>query len=87
MNEGIELVPALMMVAMSSLFRSRAEIKRREDDPEYAKQAAVRELLKAEKIYNAAYEQAADDNAEYERSPRAFMRRLARQYEYSEDRK
>lgn len=85
MDEGIELAPVLMMAAMSRVFRSRAEIKRREDDPEYAKQAAARKLLKAEKEYNAIYEQAMADNDEYECAPRAFMRRLAKSNEYSGD--
>jgi hypothetical protein len=72
---GIGLAAA-MMVSMA--FRSRAEVKRRQDDPEYAAKVAARELLKAEEKYNAIYEQAAAENAEYERSPRAFIRRLSK---------
>lgn len=72
---NIGLVAAMLM---ATAFRSRAEIERRRQDPEYAAAARVRELEKAEAQYSILYEQANADNAEYECSPRSFRRRLKR---------
>lgn len=76
MNEhvDIELSSALVMAAAFSIFGR----KRRMEDPEYA--AAEEELLrvKAEAKYVAEYNQALVDNAEHDRNPRAFLRRLSK---------
>lgn len=68
---------ALALVLASASFASLKR-KRREQDPEYAAKEAERIAAKAEAKYEADYAQAQKDNDEFERSPRAFMRRLSK---------
>lgn len=77
MSEELNLgLASAMLVSMA--FRSRAEVKRRQADPAYAAEERDREERKAEEQYSALYSQAITDNAEYECSPRAFLRRLSK---------
>ena len=75
MTEDIGIGSALMMAAM---FAMRGKKRRMENDPEYAVKEAERIAAKAEANYDADYVQAHKDNAEFEHSPRAFMRRLSK---------
>jgi len=66
---------ALALVLASAGFAALKR-KRNRDDPEDAAQEVARMAAKAEAEFQSDYEQARRDNAEYERSPRAYRRRL-----------
>jgi hypothetical protein len=73
MNE-VPMIDALVMAAAFSMFGK----KRRMEDPEYVAKEKEREERAAEARYDASYAQAHLDNDEYNRAPRAFLRRLLR---------
>ncbi len=68
---GVGLEAVMMMAALSVMNRKRKDLS-----PEDAAKRAEREAIQTEALYEAQYKQAHLDNEEYNRSPRAFRRRL-----------
>jgi hypothetical protein len=68
------LMDALVMAAAFSMFGKK---RRMQDDPEYAEKEKQRQAKAAQDRYDADFAQAHLDNEEYNRSPRAFRRRLS----------
>lgn len=60
---------------------SALEAKRHSNDPKYAEREAERIAFAQEEKHKKDYLNAIEDNAEYERNPRAFMRRLIKSQE------
>jgi hypothetical protein len=65
-------------LVMAATFASFGRKRRMQEDPEYAAKEEERSAKKAEAKYEADYKQGIEDNAEFDRNPRAFLRRLSK---------